>query len=88
MVGDDEGAQAYLSSRPVIAELTRTGFYDTHPNDKVVLGELEAVEPWPWWPTLFRVQRVFMDRLLDDAVLEGSIAAVGLARGRREALRP
>ena len=71
-----------------IAELTRTGYYDAHPNDKVVLGELGAIEPWPWSPSLFRVQREIMDPLLEDAVLEGTDAEVALARGRREALLP
>ena len=75
-------------TRGAVAELARSGYYDAHPNDKVVLGELEAVEPWPWSPTLFRVEREIMDPLLEDAVLEGTNAAEALARGRREALSP
>jgi sn-glycerol 3-phosphate transport system substrate-binding protein len=75
-------------TRSAIAELTRSGYYDAHPNDKVVLGELGAIEPWPWSTTLFRVQREIMDPLLEDAVLEGTSAEEALARGRREALLP
>jgi sn-glycerol 3-phosphate transport system substrate-binding protein len=75
-------------TRGAIAELFASGYYDAHPNDKVVLGELDAVEPWPWSPTLFRVQREIMDPLLEDAVLERTDAAQALAKGRQEALRP
>jgi len=75
-------------TRDAVRELTRTGYYDAHPNDKVVLGELDAVEPWPWSPTLFRVQREIMDPLLENAVLEGTDAARALDQGRREALLP
>jgi sn-glycerol 3-phosphate transport system substrate-binding protein len=75
-------------TRGAIGELARTGYYDAHPSDKVVLGELDAVEPWPWSPTLFRVQREIMDPLLEDAVLQRTPPAEALARGRREALSP
>jgi len=75
-------------TRGAVAELARSGYYDAHPNDKVVLGELDAIERWPWSPTLFRVEREIMDPLLEDAVLEGTNAAEALARGRREALSP
>jgi sn-glycerol 3-phosphate transport system substrate-binding protein len=75
-------------TRAAVAELSRTGYYDTHPNDKVVLGELDAIEPWPWSTTLFRVQREIMEPLLEDAVIEGTSAEQALARGRREALLP
>ncbi|HMJ56544.1 MAG TPA: ABC transporter substrate-binding protein [Polyangiaceae bacterium] len=75
-------------TRAAITELARNGFYDAHANDKVVLGELGSVEPWPWSPTLFRVQREIMDPLLEDAVLQGTNAAEALAKGRREALLP
>ncbi|MET0594602.1 MAG: ABC transporter substrate-binding protein [Polyangiaceae bacterium] len=75
-------------TRGAVAELTRAGYYDAHPNDKVVLGELDAIEPWPWAPRLFRVQREIMDPLLEDAVLQGTPAARALAQGRRDALLP
>jgi sn-glycerol 3-phosphate transport system substrate-binding protein len=75
-------------TRAAVAELSRIGYYDTHPNDKVVLGELDAIEPWPWSTTLFRVQREIMEPLLEDAVIEGTSAELALARGRREALLP
>jgi sn-glycerol 3-phosphate transport system substrate-binding protein len=76
------------ATRDAIGELARTGYYHAHPNDKVVLDELEAIEPWPWSPTLFRVQREIMDPLLENAVLEGTDAARALDQGRREALLP
>jgi len=75
-------------TRGAVTELERTGYYDAHSNDKVVLGELDAIEPWPWSPTLFRVQREIMDPLLEDAVLSHTDAAEALAKGRREARLP
>jgi sn-glycerol 3-phosphate transport system substrate-binding protein len=46
------------------------------------------VEPWPWSPTLFRVQREIVDPLLEDAVITGRSASDALATARREALQP
>ena len=54
-----------------IEELTQSGYYARHPNDRVALDQLAAAEPWPWSPALFRVQREIVDPLLEDAVLEG-----------------
>jgi sn-glycerol 3-phosphate transport system substrate-binding protein len=75
-------------TRDAVRELTRTGYYDAHVSDKVVLGELDAIEPWPWSPTLFRVQREIMDPLLENAVLQGTDPARVLEKGRQEALLP
>jgi sn-glycerol 3-phosphate transport system substrate-binding protein len=75
-------------TRGALAELARRRYYDVHPNDAIVLRELDAIEPWPWSPNLFRVQREIVDPLLEDAVLERSDAASALARGRQEALLP
>ena len=75
-------------TRPAVAELARSGYYDAHPNDRVALAQLESVEPWPWSPTLFRVQREIVDPLIEDAVIEGRSAREALATGRREAAAP
>ena len=75
-------------TRTAIAELRRRGYYAAHPNDEIVLGELDAIEPWPWAPALFRVQREIVDPLLENAVLAGTSAADALEIGRREALLP
>jgi sn-glycerol 3-phosphate transport system substrate-binding protein len=75
-------------TRSAVEQLTRTGYYDAHPNDRVALAQLETVEPWPWAPTLFRVQREIVDPLLEDAVIEGRGAKEALATARREAAAP
>ena len=75
-------------TRSAVKELTDSGYYAAHPNDRVALAELDHVEPWPWSPTLFRVQREIVDPLLEEAVLENRHAADALAAARREALLP
>jgi sn-glycerol 3-phosphate transport system substrate-binding protein len=75
-------------TRSAVAELTRSGYYDAHPNDRVALAQLDAVDPWPWSPTLFRVQREIVDPLLEDAVIENRNAVHALATARREATLP
>lgn len=52
-----------------IASLRARGHYAEHPNDAVAVEQLAAVDPWPWAPGLFRVQRDIMDPRLEDAVL-------------------
>ncbi|HEX9295949.1 MAG TPA: ABC transporter substrate-binding protein [Polyangiaceae bacterium] len=71
-----------------VEELTQSGYYAAHSSDRVALDQLASVEPWPWSPNLFRVQREIMDPLLEDAVLSGGTPAVLLDRARREALSP
>jgi sn-glycerol 3-phosphate transport system substrate-binding protein len=71
-----------------VEELTRAGYYDAHPNYRVALDQLASVEPWPWAPTLFRVQREIVDPLLEEAVLEQRDPAAALAQARREAMSP
>jgi len=71
-----------------VAELEASGYYAAHPSDRVALEQLESVEPWPWSPTLFRVQREIVDPLLEDAVIEGAGAADALETARREASAP
>jgi sn-glycerol 3-phosphate transport system substrate-binding protein len=75
-------------TRSAVEELRRTGYYAAHPNDGVALAQLDSVEPWPWSPTLFRVQREIVDPLLEDAVIEGRSARDALDQARREALSP
>jgi sn-glycerol 3-phosphate transport system substrate-binding protein len=75
-------------TRGAVAELTRSGYYDAHSNDRVALAQLEYVEPWPWSPTLFRVQREIIDPLIEDAVIERRNAKGALAAARREAALP
>jgi sn-glycerol 3-phosphate transport system substrate-binding protein len=71
-----------------VEELRASGYYAAHPNDDIALGQLAMVEPWPWSPTLFRVQREIVDPLLEDAVITGRSASDALATARREALQP
>jgi sn-glycerol 3-phosphate transport system substrate-binding protein len=75
-------------TRSAVGELSRSGYYDAHPNDAIALAQLDSVEPWPWSPTLFRVQREIVDPLLEDAVIAGRDAAEALATARREAAMP
>jgi sn-glycerol 3-phosphate transport system substrate-binding protein len=75
-------------TRSAVEELRASGYYEEHPNDGVALEQLETVEPWPWSPTLFRVQREIVDPLLEDAVISARSASEALATARREALEP
>jgi sn-glycerol 3-phosphate transport system substrate-binding protein len=75
-------------TRSAVDELSRTGYYAMHPNDGVALAQLDSVEPWPWSPTLFRIQREIVEPLLEDAVIEGRSAESALAQARLEALSP
>jgi sn-glycerol 3-phosphate transport system substrate-binding protein len=63
-------------TRPAIAELTRRGHYQRHPNERVAVDQLSVAEPWPWSTQLFRVQREIIQPRLEQAVLAG-----GEARG-------
>ncbi len=51
-----------------IENLRRDGYYAAHPNDGVAVGQLANVDPWPWAPSLFRVQRDVLEPRLEDAV--------------------
>jgi sn-glycerol 3-phosphate transport system substrate-binding protein len=75
-------------TRAAVADLTSSGYYAAHPNDRVALDQLDSVEPWPWSPALFRVQREIVDPLLEDAVLTHRDAKDALDQGRREAATP
>jgi sn-glycerol 3-phosphate transport system substrate-binding protein len=52
-----------------IQTLRDRGFYAKHPNDEVALAQLPDVQPWPWSPGLFRIQREVVEPRLEDAVL-------------------
>jgi sn-glycerol 3-phosphate transport system substrate-binding protein len=71
-----------------VEELKKSGYYAAHPNDSIALAQLGSVQPWPWSPTLFRVQREIVDPLLEDAVIGGRNAREALDTARREAALP
>jgi sn-glycerol 3-phosphate transport system substrate-binding protein len=68
-----------------VALLEAQGHYRTHPNDRVALDQLASVEPWPWAPRLFRVQRDAVEPRLEEAVLLGRDARRVLAEARAAA---
>jgi sn-glycerol 3-phosphate transport system substrate-binding protein len=71
-----------------LGRLEETGFFRAHPNDRVALGELRRVAPWPWAPNLFRMQRDVLEPRLEDAVIENRDAALVLREARELAKRP
>ena len=75
-------------TRPAVERLTSSGWYAAHPNDRVAYDQLAAVEPWPWAPDLFRLERDVVEPRLEDAVLSGRDAREVLAEARGEAARP
>jgi sn-glycerol 3-phosphate transport system substrate-binding protein len=75
-------------SRGAIASLEARGFYAEHPNDRVAVEQLSATLPWPWAPTLFRIQREAVQPRLEAAVLGAEDAAAALADARHVALEP
>jgi sn-glycerol 3-phosphate transport system substrate-binding protein len=75
-------------TRAAVARLEREGFYASHPNDRVAYDQLAAAQPWPWSPTLFRVQREVVEPRLESAVLGNLDADVVLTSARAEAREP
>jgi sn-glycerol 3-phosphate transport system substrate-binding protein len=75
-------------TRPAVERLFERGWYDHHPNDRVAFDQLAAVDPWPWAPDLFRVERDIVEPRLEDAVLTGRDAHELLDEAREEAARP
>jgi sn-glycerol 3-phosphate transport system substrate-binding protein len=71
-----------------VQKLAGSGYYAAHPNDRVAIDQLVSVDPWPWSPELFRVQREIVDPMLEDAVLTGRDAKDALDQARREAESP
>jgi len=70
---------------PAVARLEANGYYAAHPNDRVAYAQLVDAEPWPWAPTLFRIQRDVIDPKLEEAVLENKDAHLMLEEARAEA---
>jgi sn-glycerol 3-phosphate transport system substrate-binding protein len=64
------------------------GWYQHHPNDRVAYDQLAHVDPWPWAPDLFRLERDVVEPRLEEAVLTGRDAGEVLAEARDEAARP
>jgi sn-glycerol 3-phosphate transport system substrate-binding protein len=75
-------------SRGAIEALEQRGYYREHPNDRVAIDQLAAASPWPWAPTLFRVQREAVQPRLEEAVLAARDPEAALADARRAALAP
>ena len=64
------------------------GFFAKHPNDQVAQEQLASVDPWPWEPNLFRVERDIVDPKLEEAVLLNRDARAVLDEARARARRP
>jgi sn-glycerol 3-phosphate transport system substrate-binding protein len=87
---------AYVSMRtgylpitePAVARMRTDGFFAKHPNDDVAQRQLVNVDPWPWSPALFRIERDIVDPRLEEAVLLDRDAASVLAQARARALLP
>jgi sn-glycerol 3-phosphate transport system substrate-binding protein len=87
---------AYLSTRtgylpittPAAAKMRADGFFAKHPNDDVAQAQLASIEPWPWEPLLFRIERDIVDPRLEEAVLLDRDAGSVLAEARTLAARP
>ena len=69
-------------------DATVTGVEDAHPNDRVAYAQLADVQPWPWSPTLFRIQRDAVEPRLEEAVLTGRDAHRVLDEARAAANEP
>ncbi len=75
-------------TRPAVERLIERGWYGKHPNDRVAYDQLADVDPWPWAPDLFRIERDVVEPRLEDAVLTGKDAHALLDEARDEATRP
>jgi sn-glycerol 3-phosphate transport system substrate-binding protein len=71
-----------------VERLEARGWYRAHPNDRVAYDQLANVDPWPWAPELFRVERDIVEPRLEDAVLTGADARALMDEARDEARRP
>jgi sn-glycerol 3-phosphate transport system substrate-binding protein len=71
-----------------VAKMRAGGFFEKHPNDEVAQKQLANVEPWPWEPMLFRIERDIVDPRLEEAVLLDRDARVVLGQARTLAERP
>ena len=75
-------------TRTAVQRLDADGWYRAHPNDRVAYDQLSAVDPWPWAPELFRVERDVVEPRLEEAVLAGRDAHEVMQEARAEARRP
>ncbi len=73
-------------SEPAIAKLDGNGWYAAHPNDRVAYAQLADADPWPWAPTLFRIQRDVIEPKLEEAILRNRDPHAVLDEARAEAL--
>ncbi|HXN32554.1 MAG TPA: ABC transporter substrate-binding protein [Polyangiaceae bacterium] len=76
------------TTRPAVDRLVESGWYASHPNDRVAYDQLADVDPWPWAPELFRLERDIVEPRLEQAVLNGRDAHEVMAEAREEAARP
>ncbi len=76
------------TTRPAVERLTESGWYASHPNDRVAYDQLADVAPWPWVPDLFRIERDVVEPRLEDAVLNGRDAHGVMAEAREQAAKP
>jgi sn-glycerol 3-phosphate transport system substrate-binding protein len=72
-------------TRTAVDRLGASGWYAGHPNDRVAYDQLAAVDPWPWAPELFRLERDVVEPRLEDAVLTGRDPAEVMAEARAAA---
>jgi sn-glycerol 3-phosphate transport system substrate-binding protein len=73
---------------PAVELLAQRGWYAQHPNDRVAYDQLGAVDPWPWAPELFRIDRDLIEPRLEEGVLEGGDAHALMDAARDDATRP
>lgn len=73
-------------ARDAVTQLESSGFYDKSPNDRVAMDQLQHAMPWPWAPSLFRVQRECVDPRLEQAVLGPRDAKTLLDEARQQAI--
>lgn len=71
-----------------VARMRQEGFFTKHPNDDVAQAQLADVDPWPWEPNLFRIERDVVDPRLEEAVLLDRDARAVLDEARIAAARP
>ncbi|MBX3189068.1 MAG: ABC transporter substrate-binding protein [Labilithrix sp.] len=87
---------SYLSTRtgylpitvPAAERMRAEGFFAKHPNDEIAQQQLRSVDPWPWEPMLFRIERDVVDPRLEEAVLLDRDAERVLAEAREISARP
>lgn len=75
-------------TRSAVARLEATGYYASHPNDRVAYDQLSDAAPWPWLPELFRIDREIVEPRLEEAVLAGRDARDVMDEARQDARRP